>query len=316
MVAIALLAVWGPWLLMKLLLWSPTRSLARAWTAIGDLEVVGDILCGPRAYEFLAGAPRPGWICWAYLLALAITVGAFYNLFRHGRTSDRALVLVTGLTVAMVLAVAGTLRIRELSCERYVLYVVPLAAVACTRALGSVCGTRGQSSNQLPVYLTLLAGAVFLGQGWTLYFDPLRHQAYGTSLHPTFWTGQRDPKAAAAELIRQRDDGLTPCAVFAEDWWLQHPLQYLLGSRYSVETRGATSLAENERTQYFVGFTGSAVLERVRARLTEVGLRFQEHDVQAGAGRPIVTVVVIPGRDATEDEAESSRSELMGSQTD
>src|SRR5207244_1992689 len=112
--------------------------------------------------------------------------------------------------------------------------------VAGTRAIGSFRGTRGQSAKRLPAYLALLAGAAFLGQFWSLYFDPLRHQAYGASLHPTFRTGQREPKAAAAELIRQCDDGLTPCAVSAEDWWLQQPLQYLLGSDYSVDARGAT----------------------------------------------------------------------------
>jgi hypothetical protein len=84
--------------------------------------------------------------------------------------------------------------------------------------------------------------------------------------------------------------------VYAEDWWSQQPIQFLLGPRFSVirEMMPAPDRLPGE-TFFMVGFTGSAFTNGARGLLDAAGRQYQMYGSSGPGGQPVLTIFVVPG---------------------
>jgi hypothetical protein len=246
---------------------------------------LADVLVGPRVFSYLSGAPVPDWITWVYVAFYLVLAWLLSCMFRRGSSGDRKLGTVAVGVLVLVLLTGRMLRLHRESYERYILYLVPFSALIIMRGLSAMrwrsspahaprsarCGDRvdeddgsGCFSRSSRVLAPLGISCVCLVQFWCGYLQPLRQQTYATRLHRTFQSDVAEPKAAAAEMIRQRSPSRPePLPVFVEDWWVEHALEYLLDSRWSVS--GGVPPSEIAGPAFVVGFTGSRYVEEVIA---------------------------------------------------
>jgi hypothetical protein len=291
-------------------------------------EALGDVLMGPRVYDYLGGVPRPAWTRWAYPLLLAAAVLGAIGMFAAGvAPCDRRLVLLALFTAALLLVVGRALRLDDSSYERYVLYLVPLAGLLFVRSLSALgrvppfghAGIRWFAHDAVRFAVTLVVSCSFLAQFRLNYFDPVSRERYGTRLHRTFRTAEREPKAELAAAIRQRAGGTESPTILGADWkqswWVLHPLQYLLGARAHVETgvdpdeivgtlrcgpaptaasSGFGSLSTRPLTRCFVvGASNSDYIERVRSAACAGGRLREELTFRDATGHPVWVLLVL-----------------------
>jgi hypothetical protein len=252
------------------------------------LMSLGEIVWGTRSYEYFAGEPPARWIGLVHVGVLLAMVLAAARLSRSGRAADRLLGTFWLLAPVGLIAAIGLIAIHQVSNERYVLWVLPAASVLLVRALRAADDGRTALRHSAPV--VICASALFLVQFWNHYFAPLHEQTFAETLHPTFKTGATEPKAEAARLIRAA--GPKAAEVVTEDWWVQHPVDYLLGGDYRVfqQKNSRDTAKPTDATRFVVGFTGSPFMRRVRAHLAAAGTEFRQFEMNGGDGRPVITV--------------------------
>jgi hypothetical protein len=263
--------------------------------AIWYLTTLGAIVWGTRAYEYFVGEPPAPWLGAVHAAVLLAMLIATIRLCRSTRAADRLLAALWFLTPIGLVAAIGLIAIHQVSNERYVLWVLPAASVLLVRSL------RATDSGRMPVCysgpIVVCVSAFFLFQFWGHYFAPLRKGTFAETLHPTFKTGTTEPKAEAARLISQ-SPASAPVEVVTQDWWVQHPVDYLLRGDYRVvpQKNSRDAAAPSDATRFVVGFTGSAFIRRVQAHLAAAGAEFRQFDMMGGDGRPVVTVLRLEPR--------------------
>jgi hypothetical protein len=254
------------------------------------LVALGDILVGLRVYEYLAGTSTPAWMRTGYWVVAAVLAVAVASLFRRSAAQDRNLAALAVVTLAMVLAVGRRLDIDDRSCERYVVYVVPLVGVLIVR--GSFVLRDGVVQRLAWPAAPLLLAALLLFQFWVGYFEPLRRGTYGHDLHRTFWTGPREPKAELVKAIRSRLRGAPPTDVYVEDWWIGQPVEYLLGG--NVVVNYAIPPATPPRPTLVAGFTGSPYLREVEQAAADRGQPAERMPLDPDAPRVVSLIALAP----------------------
>ena len=183
--------------------------------------------------------------------------------------------------------------------ERYATCLIVPIAILCGVTLDALVGRARRLGNAASAVLwSTLALVLAVG-----YFVPLAARGGDGPHHEAYRTGAEEPKLAAFRFIERDSRGLTPVAVFAQDWWLYWPIRYLASpvqDRIKVEPLGSQGLAlfppGAVRPQYagppsrvyavvFEGYPGGSAL---RAAAPPV---FTAADP---LGRPIVHVFQIP----------------------
>ena len=186
--------------------------LADRWrTGLRAITTLIDLVTGLRAYEFMAGVPRPNWVTLLYAVVLTTGAGAGIALVRSGRPADRALATLFPLLLVMLLApaVSAKLRFGSLSYERYVLYFVPLTIAAFVRSVRTAVARGRQWAQAVPVAASIVCSGFFLVQFWQNYLHSLDRHTYWERMRATaqwsFGTGPVEPKSAVAAAILSAD---------------------------------------------------------------------------------------------------------------
>ncbi len=138
--------------------------------------------------------------------------------------------------------------------------------------------------------------AIFLLQFWGYYFESL-DSSESISRHCTrrFWTAEVEPKKEVMEIIRQIDPLEGEKRVFADNWWIEHPMRFLLYRENPVvfATAGITPI--DEQQGFFVvaiagGDFARAAMEKLK------GVKYQGYDVVGGNGEPVLVVIYVEPR--------------------
>lgn len=229
------------------------------------LAGLGEVMVGPRVFEYLAGVPMPGWVGPAIVIFYVAAGGLGFALWRWGKPTDRRLIVVSGLLLALVLILGRTLRLHRASYERYVLYMVPLLGLLVVQGVVSLGNQmRGRWAGPMTRLLPLCLSACCLIHFWVSYFAPLRDSVYLARQHRTFQSGPTEPKAVVADLIRSElSRSGERVTIYAEDWWLAHAIDYLLGGRHEIVTG---KLPDSCSTPAIViGFSGGQFVDGITA---------------------------------------------------
>jgi hypothetical protein len=247
------------------------------------------LFSGYSAFEDFAG-PLPPAAGLALDLAfvgpgLLLWVAGTRALVRQGRRREAALALGVPLSLAAFLYLTGT-RYLAATYERYMLFLTVPMIVCLSLFAQALWGERRAE------LLGLGMGALMLVLFAALYLWPL--QTAARLPFKTYWTGPREPKAAAFLWMEadRRARGLETAGVLAGDFWTEWPLRYLAcRNPHWTLWGGGNSMSASEAAAhleaggYAVAYRGDP-LEAVLARLP--GLRCQEF--ADGAGRPAVLV--------------------------
>jgi hypothetical protein len=248
------------------------NRLQRAADVAGWLSFIrlaGQLLTGVTIYRYIAG-PVSRWavalsdvVFWA--LALPIVVLGLRGLIRRRRWKEIGLAcgLVVGL--ALLYLMGGLPAIRP-SQERYALFSVTPICVLAAMLLRDLDLAW---LNARRVFIGAGAGCcVLLAVFYREYFVQI--QRAGSLSEKTFWTGPVEPKAAAAEIIRNHVRPGARVTVLAEDWWVYWPLRYLLGersgiryARYDVGADVQLSVVRASDQLFAVGFAGGPMETRL-----------------------------------------------------
>lgn len=240
------------------------------------------LLTGDTVYVYIAGSGL-GAAREAADVALAVLLLGLLGL-GLGRLLRGRWGLVPGLilgwlasTVAFFL-VAGNGAITPHH-ERYALCLLVPTVLAASVALRELGGPGAHLWR--PYILTAVVAALLLVGFFLRYF--LFLERTGSTSHETFWTGPREPKAAAFERILAEAKGQEGARIVTESWWVHWPLAYLAWGQ-PLEVVGVWELSPSlgrPGGTYWVGFPGGALEQRFRA--SAVGAR--SWDIP-GAGRP------------------------------
>lgn len=264
----------------------------------GYVGLVGPFLSGARAYRYFAGIESTRALdveSWALVLVLALAV---VRLCRSTSAADRFMGVFWAVVPVLLLGSRGLLAIDFIGQERYVLWMLIAAPSALVRGL-DFSPRRWAFAGRAAAILGLCT--LLSIQFWQHYFVPLRATSAMTKglLHPTFWTGEEEPKAVAARMIsaaaHTEEDGART-RVLAEDYWVQYPLQFLLGSRWTVQLQMQQAVLVSPSAWFAVGFSGSTWSANLRERLNAARVPFEEVEIFDGAGPRILTLFRVRAR--------------------
>lgn len=200
---------------LSLLAERPLRFLSRPAEATRLFAVPGLLLTGGRAFGYFAGMPET-WQVWTVAVAATLGVtGLAWRLRVSELASDRLLAWSWLLMPLPWWVAAGLLAPQNLSRERYVVWVLIPAVLLLVRGLRAAPGV-----------LASVAAVFALLSGLWLY--SVDQQLWPDTVHRAFRTGAVEPKVAVALRLRALAPPGQPLRVAVPDWWLEHPLRYLL----------------------------------------------------------------------------------------
>lgn len=270
-----------------------------AWETVTHGELLGTelraqatILSGQRAFEYLAGKSLgPAALGWSGVCLAVFVVGGIVLLAVSRRPSDWCVGAIALAAGPAVLALRGLFHLELAGNQRYVLWLVPLFAVVLARLATRLSGRRPV----WPAAALVLLAAVNLGATGRDYFASVARLEHRATQHPTFWTGVEEPKAAAARAITALSVRGPVTGVWTEDWWICHPLRFLLAEGLPVHN------CWDEQPPAVLPSTGSVVLAGwSNGPFIAAGLRryappiaaIQRIDIPGGDGRPALTLLV------------------------
>lgn len=206
----------------------PLERLRQPWETLRMMAAPGQMLSGVRAFSYLGGMPETDATWW---LATAITLfllGMAWQQRKAALPADRAVALAWLVLPLPWWLTSGLLGQGELSKERYVVWILPLAVLLVMRWL------RLRSAHW-PLIAVGLIGAGLVQTAVLL--GCLDHTPWPEGQHRTFWTAQQEPKVWAAEQVMAAALPGEQIRVEVSDWWLEHPLRYLLPEGSAVGVR-------------------------------------------------------------------------------
>jgi uncharacterized membrane protein len=261
--------------------------LRQPLVALGYLSLVGDFLSGARGYQWYAGMPPTRTLALSSLLLLVATVWMTVRIGRSHDLADRFVRVMWMLVPILLIGAVGRTGLQIVSSERYVLWLMPMFVILSVRYLTITAWPAWRAA--LVVFSLC---AIFLGQFWLYYFDSLIDLRYQATLVPTFWTAGTEPKAQAAGIIRQLDPTGTK-RVFADTWWIEHPMRFLLYRRNPVVIATAGISQEDDQRGYFVvAIAGGEFAHAALAKLS--GVPYRGYEILGGNNRPVLVVIYVP----------------------
>jgi hypothetical protein len=255
------------------------------------LASLADVLVGGRVYEYLSGVPMPSWIRWTYPLFYFGAAIVLWSLVHRGTASDRQLAMLSVAACLLILLTGRALRLHMASYERYILYLVPLGGLLLVRGIRAMSGHARDRLGSWATVLPLGVAMLLLVQFWSCYFRPLGDQRFASRLHRTFLTGDQEPKAAVAAAIRERLPPGATHVVVAQDWWVQHPVDFLLAGRCQVRLAGP--VGETPRECFVVGFADSDFIRDIRAAASDRHELREELAIGPSPARAILALFVL-----------------------
>ena len=200
---------------LSLLAERPLRFLTQPTAALHLFALPGLLLTGGRAFGFFAGMPETPAV-WAVAALATLGLGAMaWRLRLSERASDRLLAWGWLLLPLPWWLAAGLLLPQAPGRERYVVWLLVPAILLLARGL-----------REAPRLLLLVACVFALLSGAWLY--AVDQQLWPETTHRAFRTGPVEPKVALAARIRALTPPGEPARIAVDDWWLEHPLRYLL----------------------------------------------------------------------------------------
>jgi hypothetical protein len=261
---------------------------------------IGDAVSGVSVYEDIPGLPIStalhafSWLI-IMLLALAVLI-----LARSPHPQDRVLAVFWTAVPFTLIATAYVLSIDQVGVERYAIWLLVPAAVTLAR-FAAVCLESHLQPDLACALLTLPLSAVMLYQFVPDYFLPIRHLTYRQNTYPAYWSADTDPKTTAADWIRKHAPPHS--TIYAENWWINFPLQYDLGLDWTVtQDPLPNSLPKGPIVvTCFVNsgpYTGidKDYFDKVLARLTAAGRKPTTHKIPAADGKDAVAVIIAPAK--------------------
>jgi hypothetical protein len=259
------------------------------WTRF--IAVLGDFFCGAASFAYTAGPPLVSAGTTAALL-LGIWLGAAAAAGARlgapiGRTGA-GLCLGFAATLMTFALVAGAHAL-EPHFERYGLVLVTPAIAAITVLIHRLSGGRLPGGTGLAVgLLTAAMGLTYTHSG---YFNALART--GSLSHPTFWTGDEEPKTAAWRTILQTRPAGMNVRLIADSYWTYVPLAFLARGTPGVTadgSQGPYTLHPHEAL-YAVGF-GDGLLKALRQN-PPPGAAIQQWSIPGTGRRELLTVVLL-----------------------
>ncbi len=272
---------------------SALALLAHPRTAVSYLFIVGDILCGARGFRLYAGVEASGVLERTRVIFVVAVIYMVVALARARRTresapsaADRFVVVLWALVPLLLIAAVGRTALNLMGSERYVLWLLPMLTILTVRYLATT------HLRAAPAVIVTIC-TIFLIQFWTYYFFPLIHLTHQDVLEPTFWTAPIEPKAQAAEIVEQMDPS-GGRRVFADIWWFEHPMRFLLYGRNPVLRADAPIVHDDIARGFFIVAIADQDFARTAiARLEAAKKAYQRKDVMGGNGKPVLTVLYV-----------------------
>lgn len=258
------------------LLVHPGEMAAYLWT-------IAEFVGGQRAFKNFAGVSDSALLSWTSVAAALLVVAAVLGLARGERQSDRFLAAIwLGMPLVWI-ATASVFELKKLGNERYVLWILPLAAVSLVRGW-NVWFERWRFVNRAikPIWLAL--SALWLVTFWFHYFVPLQARAVreGGEL--------AEQNAVAAGLVADAAGEGQSYRIYSQDWSIGQPLKYLLEPRAEIRMGLEEAQLEDGKSAFVVGYADSGYLKEMRRKLEAAQQPFIEQTIVAQAGNRLVTV--------------------------
>jgi hypothetical protein len=256
------------------------------------LALIGQFLSGARAYRYFAGVEPSSAMLVESLAFLALLIFAIVRVARSPDHADRFTAVFWMLVPFLLLATRGLLSIDFIGQERYVLWVLVAAPSVIVRGLDFA--PRAGAATARAFAIAALC-ALLSVQCWQQYFASLRDASHVARplLHRTLRTGEEEPKLAAARTIAAlaaSTSDATRMRVLAEDYWVQYPVQFLLGQRWTVQLQLQQAALLAPSSWFAVGFSGSEWCANLRQRLDAARVPFDEIEIFADQGPRILTL--------------------------
>jgi hypothetical protein len=200
---------------LSLLAERPLRFLSQPPAALHLFALPGLLLTGGRAFGFFAGMPETPLVWSVAALATLGLGGLAWRLRTSEVASDRLLAWSWLLLPLPWWLAAGLLLPQSPGRERYVVWILVPAVLLVTRGL----------KDAPRLLLAVAATSALLSGAWLYAVD---QQLWPETTHRAFRTGPIEPKIALAKRIVQLSPPGQPLRIAVADWWLEHPLRYLL----------------------------------------------------------------------------------------
>ena len=193
----------------------PLRFLSQPAAAVHLFALPGLLLAGGRAFGFFAGMPEAPLV-WTTAALATLGLGALaWRLRTSDLASDRLLAWSWLLLPLPWWIAAGLLMPQSPGRERYVVWILVPAVLLVARGL----------KDAPRLLLAVAATSALLSGAWLYAVD---QQLWPSSTHRAFRTGPVEPKIALAKRILELSPPGQPLRIAVADWWLEHPLRYLL----------------------------------------------------------------------------------------
>ncbi|GEM_PF-3363882 len=255
----------------------------------------GDFVGGARAFQFYAGVFDSTLLRgWSYAKLLALITAAII-LLRSARHSDRMLGLVWVMLPIALIVTYPMFLLQIQGHERYVLWLLPLAAVSLVRTLEIAASSR-PTLQKWNTPIILLVSLFMLGQFWFYYFILLQNGLHYSTLHPTWRTGSVEPKAAVAMLIQQQMAASANPIIYAENSTISQPLRYLLEPKARILTADEKPVVPpQDRPVFLVGFAESGYIQKKMAFwAVQERTSATPQIISTADGRPFLIVLALP----------------------
>jgi hypothetical protein len=254
-------------------------------------------VAGISVYEDIPGLPvSPALRAFSIVISSLLLLATIF-LARARDPRDRALAVFWIVALFILVATAGILTVDQIGVERYMIWLLPPAAITLAR-FGSILGCSRRIPDVTCAVLTISLASIMLWTFFPDYFAPIRSLAYRRSTYPAYWAADRDLKFAAADWIRA--EHLSPGLIHAENWWIDYPLQFDLGLDWTITEdplpaeipRGQSVVVCFCNSDQYPGIE-TDYFTHLRARLASAGRRFNTHTIDAADGKPAVAVIVV-----------------------
>ena len=286
------------------------------WT-LRYLLILGDMVSGTRAFEYFAGVRLVPGLYWISIVFFVALVWSAVRLCRSARPSDRFLGTIWVAVPVLMIVTYSRCQMVCTGNERYFWWVVPLFPVSLLRTLTLAAEQRARRPGPAVGITVLAMSTLFLATTWFYYFRALETNRFRLHTYGYYQTGRVEPKAAAAEFIRDKIGSRLDAEVYAEDYFLRAPLQYLLEpdvtfygwvgdlksgvqplqlclprGRFLPFPGGLDQPSSHPR--FVVGYPERVFLRDILAVLARSHRPYMTNDIMARDGQPLLKIIYVP----------------------
>jgi len=256
-----------------------------------------DLFSGVGAYRHIAGSPTHTvyhLVVFSVLLAGAAFV--FCRLMRHQTRSDRILWFSTAGALLAFYAFTGPMGFWHAR-ERYALFLVPPVTLCFSRSLLMLGAWVGPRSRAKLLWGAAAFAALLVIDCYANVFVFIGQT--GGRAWRTFAAAERDPKFEAARhiLSRLRDPG--GATVYAQDWWVRTPCEYLAVNSPGIEVTETKQLRDWDelagqsatRPVWLLLYPDTKPFDEICHAMIAQGVPFTLREFRDFGGNPVVAAV-------------------------